>query len=105
MLVFVAMVSALVNFWGENCAMRRKMQGKHLYKGRMIIPSAKMAYVASVERENCLKVRTKLKFFSCPHPTHSATWISHFPALHLIFYNTSYFYKSEAMKSRKSRKS
>ena len=50
------MVSALVNFWGKNCAVRRKTRGKHLCKGRMIIPSAKMAYVASVERGNRLFV-------------------------------------------------
>ena len=53
-MLLVAMVSALVNFWGENCALRRKTRGKHLCKGRMIIPSAKMAYVASVERGNRL---------------------------------------------------
>ena len=52
----VAVVSALVNFWGENCVLRRETPGKHLCKGRMIIPSAKMACVASVERGNRLFV-------------------------------------------------
>ena len=55
-MLLVAVVSALVNFWGENSALRRKTPGKHLCKGRMIIPSAKMAYVASVERGNHLFV-------------------------------------------------
>ena len=35
---------------GKNCVLRRKTRGKHLCKGRTIIPSAKMAYVAPVER-------------------------------------------------------
>ena len=48
-MLLAAMVSALVNLWGENCALRRKTPGKHLSEGRMIIPSAKMAYVAPVE--------------------------------------------------------
>ena len=48
-MLLVAMVSALVNLWGENCALRRKTPGKHRCKGKMIIPSAKMAYVAPVE--------------------------------------------------------
>ena len=43
-MLLVAMVSLLVNFWGENCEMRRKTRGKHLCKGRMITPSANMAY-------------------------------------------------------------
>ena len=47
------MVSALVNFWGENCALRKKTRGKHLCKGTMIISTAKMASVASVERVVC----------------------------------------------------
>ena len=55
-MLLVAMVSVLVNFWGENCALRRKTRGKHHCKGRMILPSAKMAYVASVERGNRLFV-------------------------------------------------
>ena len=55
-MLLVAMLSALVNFCGENCALGRKTRGKHLCKGRMIIPSAKMAYVASVKRGNRLFV-------------------------------------------------
>ena len=46
-MLLVAMVSALVNLWGENCALRRKTPS--LCKGRMIIASAEMAYVAPVE--------------------------------------------------------
>ena len=55
-MLLAAMVSALVNFWVENCALRKKTRGKHLCKVRMIIPSAKMAYVAFVERGNRLFV-------------------------------------------------
>ena len=55
-ILLVAMVSALVNFWGGNCALRRKTRGKHLCKGTMIISTAKMASVSSVERGNCLLV-------------------------------------------------
>ena len=41
---------------GGDCALRRKTRGKHLCKGRMIIPTAKMACIASVEPGNCLLV-------------------------------------------------
>ena len=55
-MVLVAMVYVLVNFWGKNCALRRKTRGKHLCKGRIIILTAKMACVATVEQGNCLLV-------------------------------------------------
>ena len=74
----------------KKCVLKGKTRGKDVCKGKLIILTAEMARVASVERGNCVclfhwnQLKARNKLCSCPLPTHSSR-ISHTPIPAMLY--------------------